>query len=293
MGYFAKQMENSLRIRNYSLLSVKAYLRKMRLFVKYFKIPPDKLTLDDITRYQVYLVKERKVKWNTFNQSVCAIKYFYKYVVKRKWLIEHIPFQKVPKKLPIILSREEVIKLLEAPTNPKHRAILFTFYSTGLRMSELIALKPSDIDSNRMLIYVNEGKGKKDRYVILSPILLKVLRFYWKSYWSGCKDKPVYLFPGIDLKKPISRKGAWWIIKEAGKKAGLPLHKVSSHKLRHAFSTHLLESGANIRIIQELLGHRSLNTTAIYTHVAKNYLHKTSTPLDTLYKPDKHDKEEI
>ena len=282
MGEYATRMENEMSIRGFSEETKKTYLICMRSFVKYYRRPPDKLTLDDINRYQIYLAKEKKVATSTFNQQICAISFFYKYVLKKPWLITNIPHQKTEKRLPTVLSKEEILKLLEAPGNPKHRALLSTLYSTGLRVGELSRLKPADIESARMMIRVNQGKGRKDRYVMLSPRLLDILRSYWKAYWSGAHLKPAYLFPGETPAVPLKRKSIYSVVKNAAKKAGIAAKKVSPHVLRHSFSTHLLEDGVNIRVIQSLLGHRSLRTTAVYTNVASNYLAVTPSPLDTL-----------
>lgn len=282
MGEFADRMDNEMSIRGFAQQSKETYLRCMRSFIKYSKVSPDKITEEQINRYQVHLTKEKKLAWSTFNQHVCAIMFFYKHVVKRPWVIIHIPYHKREKKLPVVLSRQEILKLLEAMPNIKHRAIFLTIYSTGLRAGEVAGLKPRDIESDRMLIRVNRGKGRKDRYVMLSPLLLELLREYWKTLWASAKVKPEYLFPGTEVKKPLSRKTVWWLLQKAAGEVGIDERKVTSRILRHTFSTHLLENGVNIRVIQAVLGHRSLRTTAVYTHVAANYLTKTPTPLDSL-----------
>ena len=166
--------------------------------------------------------------------------------------------------------------------NLKWRAIIIMLYSTGMRPGEVSNLKPQDIESDRMLIRINQGKGNKDRYVILSPVLLKILREYWKAFYSKSQNKPVYLFPGAKLDQPMSRKGLFYAVKQVAKKAFADVKRFNCRNLRHAFSTHHLEDGTNIRVIQSLLGHRSLSTTAIYTHVAGGYLKTTETPLEKL-----------
>jgi len=283
MGEFANRMENEMSIRGFTEETKRSYLRCMRSFVNYCRLTPDKITEDHINRYQIYLTKEKKVAWSTFNQQIAAIMFFFKYVIKRPWIIMQVPYQKREKRLPVVLSRQEVLRLLEALANIKHRAIFLTLYSTGLRAGEVCRLRPRDIESDRMLLRVNQGKGKKDRYVMLSAHLLEVLRTYWKIRWANAKVKPACLFPSDTKTKPISRKAVWWFLKKAALKAGIDQSKVTGRILRHTFSTHLLEDGANIRVIQAVLGHRSLRTTAIYTHVAANYLMSTPTPLDTLF----------
>jgi integrase/recombinase XerD len=282
MGEFATLMENEMSIRGFAQRTKESYLRCMRSFIRYSKLPPDKVTEAHINRYQIHLTKEKKLAWGTFNQHVCAIMFFYKHAVKRPWVIRHIPYHKREKRLPVVLSRQEILKLLAALHNIKYRAIFLTIYATGLRAEEAANLKPHDIESDRMLIRVNQGKGRKDRYVMLSPLLLELLREYWKTTWASAKVKPEYLFPGMEVKKPMSRKTVWWLLKKTAREAGIDERKVTSRILRHTFSTHLLEDGVNIRVIQAVLGHRSLRTTAVYTHVAANYLMKTPTPLDTL-----------
>lgn len=171
--------------------------------------------------------------------------------------------------------------------NLKWRAIIIMLYSTGMRPGEVSNLKPQDIESDRMLIRINQGKGNKDRYVILSPVLLKILREYWKAFYSKSQNKPVYLFPGAKLDQPMSRKGLFYAVKQVAKKAFADVKRFNCRNLRHAFSTHHLENGTNIRVIQSLLGHRSLSTTAIYTHVAGGYLKTTETPLEKLLEDSK------
>jgi len=248
----------------------------MKAMVRFFMRPPDELTLQDIHTYQLHLTQDRKVCWATFNQAVCAIRFFYGVTLDSDWDIQRIPYQKTGRKLPVVLSCEEVAKLFQVVTNVKHRAILMTAYAGGLRVSEVIHLRVSDIDGQRMMLRVEQGKGRQDRYVMLSHKLLAVLREYWKSH------KPRHwLFTGQNLERPLTRGGVHKFFHKARIKAGIT-KKVSVHGLRHSFATHLLESGINIRKIQLLLGHRSLRSTQIYTHVARDYLEGTPSPLDIL-----------
>jgi site-specific recombinase XerD len=244
--------------------------------VRFFMRPPDELTLEDIHAYQLHLTRDRKVCWAVFNQSVCAIRFFYAVTLNRDWDIQRIPYQKTGRKLPVVLSCEEVSKLFQVVTNLKHRAILMTAYAGGLRVSEVTHLRVTDVDAQRMMLRVEQGKGRQDRYVMLSHKLLAVLREYWKTYKTRH-----WLFTGQNPERPLTRAAVHKFFRKARLKAGITKN-VSVHSLRHAFATHLLESGVNIRKIQLLLGHRSLRSTQIYTHVAQDYLEETPSPLDIL-----------
>ena len=204
---------------------------------------------------------------------------FFAHVVKNDWSIKHIPFQKKHKKLPVVLTRHEVSKLLSVIDNQKYYAITAALYGSGLRLSECLSLQIADIDSANKRLLIRDGKGKKDRVTILPASLLHILR----NYYRHCPVKPVtYLFPKKDdLATPFSKRHTQHVISESGKKAGIQ-KKVSSHVLRHSFATHLLESGVNLRKIQAMLGHRSLDTTSVYTHLAKDFLEEVESPLDTL-----------
>lgn len=276
MGRFQDLMDRELRIRGLAENTRKSYLEKMRCFVRHFMRPPDQLAAEEVKQYQLFLTQDRRVKWSTFNVHVCAIRFFYREVLKVEWDVEHIPYQRTGKRLPEILSGAEVVGLLDAVANRKHRAILMTLYAAGLRVSEAVHLRLSDIDSQRMMIRVDQGKGRKARYVMLSPKLLHSLRCYW------LESRPtLWLFPGADPSRPLTRESVEKFFARARKKAGIR-KRVSPHSLRHSFATHLLERGVNIRIIQRLLGHRSLRSTEIYTHVAETYVRDTRSPLDDL-----------
>jgi site-specific recombinase XerD len=217
----------------------------MKAMVRFFMRPPDELTLEDIHSYQLHLTRDQKVCWGSFNQSVCAIRFFYGVTLDKGWDIQRIPYQKTGRKLPVVLSCEEV-------------------YAAGLRVSEVTHLRVSDIDSQRMMLRVEQGKGRQDRYVMLSHKLLTVLREYWRTYRTEH-----WLFDGQIPQQPLTRSTVHKVFQKAKRKAGI-IKNVSVHSLRHAFATHLLESGVNIRKIQLLLGHRSLQSTQIYTHVARD-----------------------
>ena len=282
MGKYHDMMSNELKIRRYSKKTHETYLRCMRDFVKFHMKCPAELDLDDIKAYQVYMVNDKKASYTVFNQSVCAIRFFYRNVMRKEWDIRHIPFQKKGKKLPDVLSVQEVSSLINAPDYIKHKAILQTLYSTGMRLEELVNLSYKDINSDRMSVRIRQGKGRKDRYVMLSETLLETLYEYWRL----SNPKPYkYLFPGRNNECRIHPRSVQHAVVMAGKKAGLN-KRVTPHLLRHCFGTHLLEMGANIRVIQQLMGHRSLSTTIIYTHVAKNYINETPSPLDSLNNPE-------
>ena len=276
MGKFQDLMDRELRIRGLAENTRRSYLDTMRCFVRHFMQPPDQLTAEDVKQYQLFLTKERRVAWSTFNVHVCAIRFFYRHVLPVPWDVEHIPYQRTGRRLPVVLSGEEVVALLDATTNLKHRAILMTLYSAGLRTSEAVHLRSTDIDSQRMMIRVAEGKGRKDRYVMLSDKLLETLRRYWREQRPG-----TWLFPGQDAGGPLTCGTVDRFFACVKTKAGIG-KRVSPHSLRHSFATHLLERGVNIRVIQKLLGHRSLRSTEIYTHVAATYVRDTKSPLDDL-----------
>lgn len=276
MGIFRDMMERDLQIRGFSPCTQQCYLGRVREFVRYFMRPPDRLAIDEINRYQHHLTRERKVSWAVFNQSVAALRFFYGTTLQKDWDIKRIPYQKTGRKLPIVLSQQEVKTLLETPRNIKHRAILMTTYAGGLRVSEVVGLRVTDVDSQRMTLRVEQGKGRKDRYVMLSAKLLGVLREYWKAV-----RPQQWLFPGQIPEQHLTRSAVERIFYQARDAAGIA-KKVSVHCLRHCFATHLLESGVNIRKIQCLLGHRSLQSTQIYTYIARDYLDNTPSPLDIL-----------
>ena len=276
MGKFQDLMDRELRIRGLAENTRRSYIEKMRRFVRHFMRAPDQLTAEDVKQYQLFLTKDRRVTWSTFNVNVCAIRFFYRNVLRVEWNVEHIPYQKTSTRLPVVLSGGEVIALLDAATNLKHRAILMTLYSAGLRTGEAIHLRLEDIDSQRMMIRVEQGKGRRDRYVMLSRKLLETLR----RYWLMSRPDP-WLFPGQVPTRPITYRSVDRIFACAKAKAGIR-KRVVPHSLRHSFATHLLERGVNIRVIQRLLGHRNLRSTEVYTHVAESYIRDTKSPLDDL-----------
>src|SRR6266545_3775051 len=270
------RMIEDLKIRNYSPRTIEAYIQQVAAFAKFFHKSPEFLEPPHIRQYQVHLIEERHASWAIFNQTVCALRFLYRTTLQKDWDIKHLPFAKKPKKLPVILSVQEVGGVIAGVENLKYRTAHETMYGAGLRVSESVNLKITDIDSQRMMLRIEQGKGLKDRYVPLSPTLLGKLREYWKNY-----RPPLWLFPGQPIHKPMSVTNAQKAIALARKKVGI-LKPVTCHTLRHCFATHLLEAGVNLRTIQLLLGHRSLNTTAIYLHVATQALQLNGLSTDLL-----------
>jgi integrase/recombinase XerD len=266
-----RRMIDDMTLRNLSPATQRSYLHAVTKFSRYFGRSPDRLGLEDVRAFQVYLVSQG-ISWPSLNQTVCALRFFYGVTLNRDEIPERIAYARMPRKLPAILSPDEVVRFLEAVPSLKSRAALTTAYAAGLRVSEVVGLKVGDIDSDRMLIQVRHGKGAKDRTVMLSAQLLDILRTYWRP--------TDWLFPGRE-EGPINVTVLHAACRSAAKAAGLT-KKVSVHTLRHSFATHLLESGVDIRIIQVLLGHNSLSTTARYTQVATTTIAAAQSPLDRL-----------
>ncbi|MGE5269984.1 MAG: tyrosine-type recombinase/integrase [Thiohalocapsa sp.] len=268
-------MIEDMTIRNLSPATQRSYIHAVARFSDYFGRSPAKLTLDDVRTYQVHLASTG-VAWGSLNQVVCALRFFYGVTLDQATIPERIPYAREPRKLPTVLSAEEVVRFLEAVSSLKARVALTTAYAAGLRVSEVAALKVADIESDRMVMRIENGKGGKQRYVMLSAPLLGVLR----SYWRLTKPSP-YLFPGRTPDKPIEPTVLHAACRSAAAAAGID-KRVSVHVLRHSFATHLLESGTDIRIIQVLLGHENLSTTARYTRVSTGLIAATASPLDRL-----------
>lgn len=262
MTRLRQRMIEDLTIRNYSPRTIDIYVERVAKFAQHFGQPPDRLGPDEIRAFQLFLVQTKKTSWAQLNQTVCALRFFYKVCLGQAWMIEHVPFPRQPRRLPVVLSRQEVAALFEAVTNLKHRTILMTLYASGARLSEGLALRVADVDSGRMLLRLEQGKGAKDRYVPLSRTLLGQLRRYWKHY------HPLgWLFPSTEPERPLTGSAVQKVCTRAADKAHLG-KRVSPHTLRHTFATHLLEAGTDLKTIQVLLGHRHLNTTSRYLHVA-------------------------
>jgi site-specific recombinase XerD len=269
-------MLDDLRIRNCAPSTVECYIRAVAAFAKHFNRPPDQLGPEEIRKYQLFLLNEKKVKLSTYIQAVAALRFFYRNTLNRKIEVDRIPLPRYEKKLPVILTKEEVKALLEAPRNLGHRAMLATLYGTGLRVSEATHLKVSDLDRDRKVIHVRGGKGRKDRQVMLSDRLREVLIAYYR--WK----RPVeWLFPGGKPGCPIKRETVFDTCKKAARRAGIS-KSVHPHSLRHAFATHLLDDGVSLVVIQALLGHANLKTTARYLHVSDTVVRTTKSPLEML-----------
>lgn len=270
-----RRMIDDMMIRNLSPATQRSYIHAVAKFSRHFGRAPDTLGLEDVRDFQVHLVA-KGVSWGALNQTVCALRFFYGVTLGEATVPERIPYARTPRKLPAILSADEVVRFLEAVASLRSRAALTTAYAAGLRASEVAGLMIADIDSARGVIRVRHGKGAKDRDVMLSTQLLVILRAYWRL------ARPQrYLFPGRDEDRPISPTVLHAACRSAVEAAGLS-KRVTLHTLRHSFATHLLENGADIRIIQALLGHANLSSTARYTHVAAHIIRATPSPLDRL-----------
>jgi site-specific recombinase XerD len=275
MGKLRDQMAMDMRLRRFSPKTIACYLACMRGVAKHFRKSPAELGEEEIRAYLYCLMEERKVSQSVLVQTYSALKFFFEKTLQKQWNAFRIPRCKQRRKLPGVLSREEVESILSATKNLKHRAILMTIYSAGLRIGEVTRLKVSDIDSGRMMIRVNEGKGLKDRYTLLGERNLEMLRRYWKAY-----RPPEWLFPGRNGSGPVSTSAIQRVFKTSLEKAGIK-KKASVHTLRHCFATHLLESGTDLYYIQRLLGHKSAGTTSVYLHITGKDIGKIKSPIDS------------
>jgi site-specific recombinase XerD len=273
-------MLEELHRRNYAASTISYYIHNVEQFARFFKRSPDRLNPTHLRTYQAYLLRQRKLAPRTVKLHVCAIRFFFNKTLRRRYLLEDTPYPKAPRRLPEILSREEVSRLIAAAHSLTHRTMLMLLYSTGIRNAEMRHLQVGDIDSRRMLIHIRHGKGGRDRYVPLSATLLDTLRAYYR--WM----RPTgFLFPGTVANwrtdKPLTPKVVWDACVVAARRAGLA-HRVYPHLLRHCFATHLLESGADLRTIQLLLGHATLNHTVVYLHLSQRHLQGVVNPLDSM-----------
>jgi site-specific recombinase XerD len=276
MSPLRQRLIEDLQVRNYSPRTIEAYVGQVAKFAQHFDRSPEELGPEQIHQYQVFLVREKRVSWSYFNQAVCALRWFYKVTLAKDWPWEYVPYGKRPKRLPCVLSREEVTRLFACIPHPKPRMLLRTAYAAGLRLTEALHLQAEHIDSARMLIHVVQGKGAKDRFVPLSILLLQELRDYWKTF-----RPPLWLFPGARPNRQMHPATVQRACQEAARQAGLR-KRVTPHTLRHSYATHLLEAGVDLCTIQKLLGHCDLNTTSIYLHVSQHRLQTTISPLDLL-----------
>ena len=291
MTRLRKMMLEELQRRNFSQHTIRYYIHTVEDFARHFNRAPDRLGLGHIREYQAQLFQKRKLSPGTVANRLAALRFFYIKTLKKAWSVAETPYPKKSHRLPAILSQEEVARLIDAAGTPFHRTVLITLYATGLRCAELTQLKASDVDSKRMVIHVQGGKGRKDRDVMLSPKLLHELRKHWRRLRRKTSD---WLFPGNrwhTADRPIDAKTLRNACRGAAKRAGLH-HAIHPHTLRHCFATHLLEAGADLRTIQILLGHQSLKETTVYLHLSKRHLNATPSPLDSLQLKDESPQEE-
>ncbi|MFH1493362.1 MAG: site-specific integrase [Pseudomonadota bacterium] len=276
-----QRMLDDMRMRKLSPKTQSAYIRAVRHFSGFLGHSPDTASTEDLRRYQLYLV-DHGISPVTLNATITGLKFFFDVTLDHAELIAKMQPVHVPRTLPVILSREEVARLIAAAGNLKHQTALSVAYGAGLRASEVVALKVGDIDSQRMTLRIEQGKGSKDRYAMLSPVLLERLRVWWRAARAqGKMLEGGWLFPGLDPIDPLSTRQLNRAIHAAADTAGID-KRVSMHTLRHSFATHLLEQKVDIRVIQVLLGHKKLETTALYTQVATDILREVVCPLDTL-----------
>jgi len=274
-----KRMLEELQRRNYSSETIRAYLFAVKDFATYFRKRPDQLGQEHLRQYQLHLLNDRRLAAETIVGRIAALRFFFVKVLRRPYRQIDLVYPKRSERLPVILSEEEVARLIESASTSYHRVILMTLYGTGLRREELCRLKVTDVDSQRMVIHVRQGKGNKDRDITLSPRLLEVLRAYWK--WRKPKT---YLFPSpyrSRTERPIDSKTVWYAVREAARRAGIK-KKVSPHLLRHSWATHLLERGTDLKTIQVLLGHFDLEATTIYLHLSQRHLQAVNNPIEAL-----------
>ena len=274
-----RRMTEDLVLHNRSPKTIRLYVNWVADFARHFHTSPEHLGPEHVRSYLLRLVQERQVSCHVHKQARLALQFFYRVTLGRDWVVAKVACPKAAKTLPVVLSQDEMARFLDALVNPKHRALLMTAYAGGLRLSEVARLRVEDIDAARMVLHVRQGKGHKDRDVMLSPRLLAVLREYWATY----RPKP-YLFPGRQPDRPISVRTVQMVCEGALTASGLSKH-VHMHTLRHSFATHLLESGTDIRTTQVLLGHHRFSTTARYLHITTAALRSTRSPFDGLGVP--------
>ena len=295
MTALRQQMENDMVLRGMAVRTRGSYIEAVRGLAKFYRRRPDAISVEEVQGYLLHLLQERRLSYSTCNlvtnglrfvlylikAGLLPVRFFYRITLGQNETEFCLPRPKVPQRLPEILSREEIERLLAVTTNLKHRVLLMTTYSAGLRVSEVARLKVSDIDSQRMTLRVDQGKGAKDRYTLLSKRLLSELRRYWQAYRPR-----EWLFPLRDGRGPIDPRSAQKIYYHAKEKAGIR-KQCGIHGLRHAFATHLLEAGVDLHRIQRLLGHGHITTTMRYFHLAQRHLESTASPLDLLTLPQK------
>lgn len=277
MTALRQRMIEDMQIRNLSPSTIDSYVGQVARFARHFRRSPTELGREEVRTYQLHLV-HRRLSFSTINQATCALRFLYHRTLAKNWAVEDIPLAKKPRRLPTVLTQGELESLLRAIAEPRHRVLAMTMYAAGLRISEAVSLKPAHIDSKQMVIRVVQGKGRKDRLVPLSPVLLGQLRQHFR-----CVHPKNWLFPGRVKERHISQRTAGRIVARARHAVGDK--RVSPHSLRHSFATHLLEAGTDLRTLQVLLGHASLKTTAIYLHVSRKLISEVKSPLDSLTLP--------
>jgi len=281
-----QRMLDELQRRNFSPHTIRGYIRTVRDFAAYFHKSPDQLGVEEVRRFQLHLLRDQKLATGTVQTRMTALHFFFKRVLKcHDPELYDMALTRRPKKLPVVLSPEEVEKLIEAAPNIRYRMILLLLYATGLRRTEASQLKLADIDSKRMVIHVHEGKNSRDRELPLTPKLLAALR----DYWRACKVKPrVYLFPArsqkTDQEQPITDKTVWHACIESARRAGLT-KRFGPHTLRHTFATHLIEDGTDLPTLQLLMGHQKLQDTTLYVHLSRRHLNAAVNPLERINVP--------
>jgi len=281
MTPLCQRMIDDMQLRNLAPGTQKHYIRLVAGFANYFGISPEFLDIEAVRQYQLYLLNERKLSPESINQCIAALKFLYLTTLEMPWTEAYFPHVRRAYKLPVVLSQEEVLSFFDHIPSLKYRAALMVCYGAGLRVSEAVALRISDIDSKRGLLRIEQGKGAKDRYTMLSPRLLQVLRRYW------CATRPAdYLFPSWRKDKHLSTTSLQMACREAAARAGIA-KRVTVHTLRHSFATHLLENGTELRVIQTLLGHTRIDTTARYASVSPQVVSATVSPLDQIGQPRK------
>jgi integrase/recombinase XerD len=283
-----QRMTEDMQLRNLSTETQRAYLHYITGLARFYQVSPEHLSLEEIREYQLYLTNERRYSAESVNQFVSAAKFLYNVTLETPWPENVLPRPRVSQKLPVVLSAPEVAEFFQHVCTIRYRAALMTAYGAGLRVSEVTALRVSDIDSQRQLIRVRQGKGKKDRYAMLSPRLLEVLRCWWRSQQPSRLPRNIspedWLFPGAHKGCHLNTDSLQTACREAARAAGLG-KRVTVHTLRHSFATHMLENGTDIRLIQALLGHSRIDTTARYTAVSPTAVAKVRSPLDRLGQP--------
>ena len=269
-----QRFSQDLRLRNYAPRTVSTYVGAVARFALHFGRSPELLGSEHVREYQLHLLAQ-KASWSRFNQAACALRFLYRVTLQRADVAASVPYGKKVRSLPAVLSAEEVARLFAAVSNPRDLMILRTAYAAGLRVSEVVRLQVGDVDPSRMTLHVRCAKGRKDRFVPLSAVLLGMLRHYWRQY-----RPKTWLFPGSPGRH-LSIGNVQRFCKRAVRAAGIS-KKASMHTLRHSYATHLLESGADLASLQKLLGHNQLSTTLRYTHVGQQHLQRAVSPLDTL-----------